>query len=63
MAYAIAFTDPDIDPRPCYWTTRYGDTDNYTLDPKDATLFVHKSAAYALMKTLGLDDDHEVVIL
>ena len=43
-----------------YWTTRCAGTDNYSYDQKDATLFAYKSAARALIKTLSLDDEHEI---
>ena len=56
--YAIAFED---DLKNVYWTTRCGDTDNYSPDRKDATLFATSANAKALMKSLNLDDEHFIV--
>lgn len=39
-----------------YWTYQCGDTDNYTADIADATVFRSKSAAYAMADTLGKED-------
>jgi hypothetical protein len=61
--YALAFTDIDIDERPAFWTTRCGDTDNYTFEPGDATLFASKSAACALMRALKLEPEHVITEL
>ena len=58
--YAIAFTDAD---GTAYWVTRCNETDNYTYDKNDATIFPDKSAARVLMKTLALDSDHEIIEL
>jgi len=57
VRYAIVVSD---DGGPIYWTTRYGNTDNYSTEKSDATLFADKSAAFALIKTLKLDSDHEI---
>ena len=57
--YAICFDDKDENAT-CYWTTRFHNTDNYTIERDDATLFASKSAARALMVTLALDDDHYI---
>jgi len=57
--YVIAFSDPEIDPRPAYWITRCGDTDNYDFDETEATSFASRSAAYALIKALDLVD-HQI---
>lgn len=71
MKYRIAITDYDdygeqtgqdgyCHSATAYWTTRYMDTDNYTYDITEATVFASKSAAMALMKTLKLDDEHYI---
>lgn len=57
MKYRIAFTDED---GTAYWTTRFGETDNYTYDVTDATVFASKSAAKCLMDVLKLDADHYI---
>lgn len=57
MRYAISVKD---DVGPIFWTTRVDKTDNYSTDAKDATLFPDRSSALALIKTLGLDSEHEV---
>lgn len=58
MKYAIAIKDDGIT---YYWTTRAGDTDNYTADVKDATLFAHRIDAVCLMKALGINDAGDFV--
>ena len=71
MRYRIAITDTDeygketgqdeyCHSATAYWVTRFGDTDNYSYDVTDATVFASKSAAKALMKTLKLDDEHYI---
>ena len=62
MKYAIAIKDFDEfgNEATAYWTTRYGNTDNYSYDEHDATLFVDRPAARCLIRTLDLDDDHFV---
>lgn len=58
--YAIAFTDAD---GTAYWVTRFNETDNYTYDKNDATLFPDKTAARVLMNTLDLCNDEEIIEL
>jgi len=61
--YAIAFNAFKDEDGTAYWVTRFNETDNYTYDKNDATLFPDKSAARVLMKTLALDSDHEIIEL
>lgn len=58
--YAICIKDYDEhgSSATAFWTTRCMNTDNYSYDKPDATLFASKSAARALIKTLSLDSDH-----
>lgn len=58
MPYTIVLHDDD---GAAYWITRLGDTDNYSYNLVDATLFKSKSAARALIVTLELGDDHDIV--
>ena len=44
---------------PVYWTCRCGDTDNYTLDKADATVFKASCYARAMAEVLGVE--HYVV--
>ena len=44
---------------PYYWTCRFEDTDNYSVDKEDAALFRSESAARAMVETLG--KEHYVV--
>lgn len=62
--YAIAYQDYDHNGGwgATYWTTRVGNTDNYTADKNDATLFADRVAAKCLMRTLGLDDHDHIVV-
>lgn len=52
--YAIVLID---DKEKYYWVTRCGDTDNYSPEITDATIFQEKTAAICLMKVLKLDDE------
>jgi uroporphyrinogen-III synthase len=62
MRYAIAVREDGTEHSPViYWTTRVGDTDNYSYDKADAATFMSASHAKALMQTLGLDDNHFVI--
>lgn len=57
--YTIVYKDEDTPA--AYWTTRFGETDNYSLERSDATLFASRSAARCLMDALGLNDGyHEI---
>lgn len=60
--YAITTIDRDEygNEAIAYWTTRCGETDNYTYDVWDATRFATISAARAIIKTLELDNDHGI---
>lgn len=58
MRYRIALTE-EKEPT-AYWVTRFGDTDNYSYDFTDATVFASKSAAKCLMDVLKLDADHYI---
>ena len=61
--YAIALQDPDVtkDFGNVYWTTRVVDTDNYTTDKNEATLFPDSTCAKCLMRVLDMTEDHTVV--
>lgn len=54
--YLIRWTEENV-----YWVTRVIDTDNYTEDETEATLFPDKTAAYALLRTLDIMEDHDVI--
>lgn len=54
--YVIAYDDDFGDGmQPCYWTCRFGETDNYTPDIHDATVFKSRSAGMAMIQTLGTE--------
>ena len=54
--FVIAFNDEwDGKTQACYWTCRFGDTDNYTLIKEEATVFKSRSAAMAMIQTLGVE--------
>jgi hypothetical protein len=61
--YAIVYQehDPRAGWTAAFWTTRVGNTDNYTTHKPDATTFPDSIAARCLMRTLGLGEDHFVV--
>lgn len=44
---------------PCFWTCRFMETDNYSIDREDATLFKDECSARAMAETLG--KEHYVV--
>lgn len=48
--------------KPYYWTCRFGETDNYSCEIEDATIFRSKSAAYAMCETVGKEDNVVVEI-
>ena len=61
MRYVIVCNDLEMtDGQKAYWTCHFNDTENLTTDKQDATTFASKSAAYALMGTLGMKDDHHL---
>lgn len=60
VKYAICWDEENA-----YWVTSVpgpsGTTQNYSPDVDDAALFCEKSAALALMKTIGLEtEEHSV---
>lgn len=60
MPYVIALNEDLADGRAAYWTTRVGDTDNYSCDINDATIFAGRICAYSLMKTLLMTEDNHI---
>ena len=56
--YAIKFEDEDFGT--AYWMTRCGDTDNYSLNKSDATLFSSKVNAKVLIQALHLGENHDI---
>jgi len=62
VGYAIAYDDEvNGSVVPCYWVCRFKETDNYTMERWDATVFRTISAARAMIETLGVE--HYVVEL
>lgn len=48
--------------KPYYWTCLFGDTNNYSAELEEATVFRSKSAACAMIHTIG-KEDHVIVEL
>ena len=46
--------------KPYYWTCDFNGTQNYSTEIEDATVFRSRSAAHAMMLTLG-KEDHRVL--
>ena len=54
--YVIAYNEEyDEGLLPCYWTCRFNETDNYSVDIEDATEFKSRGAGLAMIQTLGTE--------